>query len=127
MKNLRNFQGTAEVLFFIVGSMYTIALLFWKNEVFLFQVAWFFEIADLPFLLISLCYFLGSIRLDTEEKYLIETLAPEPPEGTFSFLNLILFLVGGGIFILFFLLDVLLPFLQNPHKNELPFLAFFGL
>jgi len=110
-----------------MGGLYAIVLLLWKNEVWSFEVSWFFALADLPFLFVSLCYFLGGIRVNAEEKYLIEKMGESPAPGTFSFLNLVLWILGGGLLILFFLLDVLFPFLQNPHKGELPFLAFFGM
>lgn len=87
---------------------------------------WFFELADIPFLLVSLAYFLSSIRLDAEEKYRLDHGGEKPEDGFFSFLNTVLFLFGGGIFFLFFLLDVVFPFLQNPEKGTLPFMALFS-
>jgi len=105
MKFLRDLKAVSEFLFFLEGMLILVALILWRNEVWVYQAELFLRHADLPFALNALILAASTLRLSFVPKDSVSEASDEVSEnpildavvitGTLLIFGLILFIDLG--------------------------------
>jgi len=98
MKFLVSVHRVSEFFFFLLGLLYILAFLFWKNDFSAFYAGIFLRLGDLPLAFFGTLFAVTSLRISFSHQSLLPEEGNEEEKKGFPFLDLALVLLAVGIF-----------------------------
>ena len=97
MKFLVSVHRVSEFFFLLLGTLYLLAFLFWKNDFHAFYAGVFLRLGDIPLAFFGSLFAMTSLRISFSHQHLSAEEGGEEKKG-FPFLDLFLVLIALGIF-----------------------------